>query len=278
MIVATLLLPNAQTGALWLFVGLVICAAPAFAEPLMGESRPKKPSVAMVYCEKYEIHLGGLERLHAFDIHKYSKIQKQLLKDKLLHRRDFYVPAPLTREQILLVHTEGFLQSLKTPGTVAGYLEAPIAGFLSAEMIDRNVLAAFRHASGGTIVAARLALEHGIAVNLGGGYHHAKPAEGEGFCVYADMPIAIRTLQREKRIRRALVVDLDVHQGNGTIVCCKDDPTVFTFSMHQRDIYPVPKEKGDLDIELDAGTNPSPRAARGDGPRPARPRLSSGWL
>jgi histone deacetylase 11 len=199
--------------------------------------------------------LGGLERAHAFDIRKYEKIHKHLLADGLIAPRDFFVPKELPREEILLVHTPAYLQDLKDSAKVADYLEAPIARLMPAAMLDACLLRAFRHASAGTILAARLALEHGIAVNLGGGYHHAKPHKGEGFCIYADMAIAIRALQKEKRIARALVVDLDVHQGNGTALCFQEDESVFTFSMHQGNIYPIPKEKSDLDVELEAGTD-----------------------
>jgi len=122
-------------------------------------------------------------------------------------------------------------------------------------LVDAAILNAVRYSTGGTILAGRLALKHGVAINIGGGYHHAKPDAGEGFCIYADMPIAIRVLQKEKLIRRAMVIDLDVHQGNGTAVCFAGDDSVFTFSMHQGDIYPIPKESSDLDIELRSGTN-----------------------
>ena len=115
------------------------------------------------------------------------------------------------------------------------------------------MLEPFRRASGGTLLAARQALQSGIGINLGGGYHHAKPDRGEGFCLYADVPIAIRKLQAESLIKRAIVIDVDVHQGNGTIVCLPDDDSTFTFSMHQDDIYPIPKEVGDLDVELSSG-------------------------
>jgi len=238
-------------------IGRILCIvissmqATLAAEP----AQPKGANVALVYSKQYEINLGGLERLHPFDIHKYTKICRQLIKDRLVRREDFHVPKPVDREQILLVHTEKYLERLKDPKRVAEYLEAPMVGALPAAMLDRGMLSAFRHASGGTLLAARLALKHGVAINLGGGYHHAKPDNGEGFCIYADMPIAIRVLRKEKLIRRALVIDLDVHQGNGTAVCCQGDESVFTFSMHQGDIYPIPKEKSDRDIELPAGTD-----------------------
>ena len=245
--------------------GIVLCTVPPpvtaqipLQDPTLAGNRPKAATVALVYSKNYEINMAGLERMHPFDIHKYAKIHKRLIKDGLAHSHDFHAPAELTRHQILLVHTPQFLDSLKNPKTVAKYLEAPAARFVPAALMERGMLRAFRHASGGTILAGRLALKHGIAINVGGGYHHAKPHQGEGFCVYADIPITIRVLQREKLIRRTLVVDLDAHQGNGTVVCCRGDQSVFTFSMHQGDIYPIPKEKSDLDVELPPGTGDQP--------------------
>jgi len=242
----------------WLMAIMPIVSGHAAAEPARAapaEEQPRGPRVAVVYSKQYEINMGGLEKTHAFDIHKYEKIRKQLVADGLIAERDCFVPKELSREQILLVHTPAFLESLKHSAKVAEYIEAPVARLVPAGMLDAGMLRAFRYASGGTILGARLALEHGIAVNIGGGYHHAKPDKGEGFCIYADMPIAIRLLQKEKRIARALVVDLDVHQGNGTAVCLRGDPSVFTFSMHQGNIYPIPKEKSDLDVELRPGTD-----------------------
>ncbi len=235
-----------------------IAAMPVLSAAAENDStspRNVKPSIALVYAKQYDINLGGLERAHPFDIHKYSKIAAELVQQKVVELDDFHKPTELQPADILRVHTPAYLENLKDPQKVAGYLEAPTAALLPAQVLDLGMLRAFRYASGGTILAARLAPKHGIAVNLGGGYHHAKPDRGEGFCIYADMPIAIRVLQSEKAIARALVVDLDVHRGNGTIVCCRNDDKVFTFSMHQGNIYPMPKEKGDLDIELESGTN-----------------------
>lgn len=237
-------------------ISMLVAAAPPVAAPAQSApagQQPKAVGVALVYSEDYAIDLGGLERVHPFDVHKYTKIAGQLAADRLVAVGDFRRPEVLTREQMLLVHTPGFLDGLNDSRTVARYLQTPLLGSLPADVMDRRILHAFRRASGGTILAARLALEHGIAVNVGGGFHHAGPKRGGGFCVYADMPIAIRVLQNERLIARALIVDLDAHQGNGTIRCCPNDPTVFTFSMHQGNIYPIPKERGDRDVELRAG-------------------------
>ncbi len=105
-----------------------------------------------------------------------------------------------------------------------------------------------------TTLAGALASDIKHGQNLkGGGFHHAKPEVGEGFCIIADVPIAIKVLQKEGLIKRALIIDIDIHQGNGTIVCLQDDETIFTFSMHEGGIYPIPKEKGDRDVEVAAG-------------------------
>ena len=225
----------------------------AVKEPRAG--RVMNDRVAIVYSAHYQINLGGLEKLHPFDIHKYARIYLKLNTDGLLRPEDVFVPEQVTREQILLVQTPEFLAGLKDPKTVARYLEAPVVAGLPKGALDGGILKPFRYATGGTILAGRLALKHGIAVNLAGGYHHAKPDRGEGFNIYADMAIAIRALQKEKLIHRALVVDLDVHQGNGTAVIFAGDDDVFTFSMHEGGIYPVPKETSDLDVELPAGTD-----------------------
>jgi histone deacetylase 11 len=211
------------------------------------------PMICLVYSDNYLIRLMGLELLHPFDIHKYKKIHDRLVKDGLITTDQFFKPDEITREQILLVQSESLLASLRDKQTLAGYLEAPQLKILPLSMVDKGILRAFRYSSGGTLLAARMALQSGIGINLGGGYHHAKIDTGEGFCIYADVPIAIRCLQQEKLIERALVIDVDVHQGNGTAVCLRHDDSTFTFSMHETDIYPIPKEVSDWDEELPSG-------------------------
>ncbi len=210
--------------------------------------------VCVVYSNAYQIDFGGLEKLHPFDINKYSRIYLGLVTDGVIASDDVYVPGIASAADIGRVHTSAYLESLTDPGALAAYLEFELLAWAPAEFSDRAVLQPFRHATGGTILAGHLAIDHGMAVNLGGGYHHAGPYEGGGFCIYADMPIAIRRLQAEGLIERALVIDLDVHQGNGTALSFKNDDTVYTFDMFQEDIYPVPKEYNDLDVPLPAGT------------------------
>lgn len=225
--------------------------APA-TEPEPEVEAKREYHCQVVYSPGYLINLGGLEKLHPFDIRKYEKIHNQLLEDGVLTDEQTHKPASISNEDFLLVHSDKYLQSLNSRANIARYLEANTLVFAPVSL-DKAVLEPFRRASGGTVLASRLALEHGLAVNIGGGYHHAKPHTGEGFCVYADVPIAIRKLQAEKLIQTAVVVDVDVHQGNGTAVCLAGDDTTFTFSMHQGDIYPIPKENSDHDVELPAG-------------------------
>ena len=223
-------------------------------EDLEVETEVKKLpfTIGVAYSPSYLISVGGLEKFHPFDIRKYQRIHDALLKDDILTAQQTRSPAPITRDNLLLIHTESYLEELKIRSKVAAYLEAPLLN-LAPVSLDESVLKPFRHASGGTILAARQALISGIGVNIGGGYHHAKPSKGEGFCLYADVPIAIRRLQKEGLIKRAVVVDVDVHQGNGTILCLDNDDQTFTFSMHQGNIYPTPKERGDLDVQLNSG-------------------------
>ena len=215
-------------------------------------SKSETPQISVVYSPEYLIDLGGMEKMHPFDIRKYEKIYDALLKEKLVTAGDVYSPSALTVDELKLIHTEDYLERLKKRSNIAKYLEAD-ALKLYPGSLDTAVLQPFRVASGGTLLAARQALSTGIGINIGGGYHHAKPDIGEGFCVYADVPIAIRKLQQEGLIKKALVIDVDVHQGNGTAECLADDDSTFTFSMHQGDIYPIPKSTSDRDVEMQAG-------------------------
>ncbi|MCU0720430.1 MAG: histone deacetylase [Pirellula sp.] len=215
--------------------------------------RPRNPfQVQIVYSPKYLINLGGLEKLHPFDIHKYSKIHKQLVADQSISASHTLSPESLTSEQLRLIHSDEYLETLKDKEMLIKYLEAPALKFAPLNL-EKAVVEPFRFASGGTLLAARSALDVGIGINIGGGYHHAKPTSGEGFCLFADIPIAIRQLQADGHIKKALIVDVDVHQGNGTILCLPNDDSTFTFSMHQAEIYPIPKEMGDLDVEVPSG-------------------------
>jgi len=196
-----------------------------------------------VYSPRYTADIGE----HVFPIEKYHLICDRLRNDLHVPAGQFVEPEPATRDQLLLAHTPEYLSDLeelrRTPRTI--YSELP----LTRELIDMSILIC-----GGTLRAAELALEEGVAVHIGGGFHHAFADKAEGFCYLNDLAVAIRGLQSQGKITRALVIDCDLHQGNGTARIFQQDQRVFTFSIHQRDLYPI-KEESDRDIHLPNGTN-----------------------
>src|SRR5215204_3873089 len=181
---------------------------------------------------------------HVFPIRKFELVRDLLLKEGTLRADEIFEPEPARVEDLLLVHTEDYITRL-----VAGTLTPKEVRKLGLPWSKSLVRRSF-HAISGTINAARFALESGIASNLAGGTHHAYPDRGEGFCVLNDVAVAIRVSQRECLADRFLIVDLDVHQGDGTAFIFRDSPDVFTFSMHGAKNYPLFKQTSSLDIEL----------------------------
>jgi len=199
----------------------------------------------LIYHDGYDLNLGA----HVFPSQKYRMIRDKLLEDGIAQPTDFLQPEPAGDEDVLRVHSQDYVYKLKTgtlSRTEALRLEVPY----SKKLIEACWLAA-----GGSILAARRAIEDGWAANIGGGFHHACPDHGEGFCVIHDVAIAIRRLQFDKVIERAMVVDTDVHQGNGTAVIFGGDGNVYTLSFHQENNYPFPKPPSTVDVELADGTD-----------------------
>jgi len=162
-------------------------------------------------------------------------------------------PQPVTQRDLLRVHTPEYLRLLKSPQSLARILEVPIVARLPSWLINWRVLEPMRLATGGTILTCRLALENGIAINLGGGYHHAADCWGGGFCVYADVPLAAKILHDEARVGRVLVVDLDAHQGNGTASVFQMWDWAFILDLYERDIFPSRKEQEDYPLSVSTG-------------------------
>ena len=185
---------------------------------------------------------------HRFPIEKYALLRDAVVAEGLIAASNVHEPARATPEELERVHTRDYVQRL-TNGTLSD-AELRLLGFpWSPALVERSY-----RAVGGTLGAARQALEDGVAMNLAGGTHHAFPDRGEGFCVFNDVAIAVRTLRAERRIGRATIIDLDVHQGNGTHAIFAGDAKTFTFSMHGGRNYPFHKVPGTLDIELADGT------------------------
>jgi len=197
-----------------------------------------------VWDPSYEVDIGA----HVFVTAKYRLARERLLAEGTAAEPDFVRPEPATRDQLALVHTPGYLA--KVYGGSFSVLDAMrLEVPFSEQLRDAMVLSC-----GGTLLTARLALEHRVAGHLGGGFHHAYADHGEGFCMLNDVAVAVRVLIAEGAIERAAVVDLDVHHGNGSASIFADDDAVFTFSMHQENNYPADKPASDLDVGLDDGT------------------------
>jgi len=204
-------------------------------------------SIRIVFSPHYGVvDLGP----HVFPVKKYDLIRKELLRHNTVTEDDFVEAPRASDEDILLVHTKKYLSLLKEARdrrgdwqTLMWQLEMPFCQ-TPKELIDASL-----YCAGGTTLASRLALEGSVGIHIGGGFHHAFADHGEGFCVVNDIAIAIRKLQSESKIRRAAVIDCDLHQGNGTANIFQDDSSVYTFSIHAQHIYPA-KEKSDEDIGL----------------------------
>jgi histone deacetylase 11 len=211
--------------------------------------------IPIIYHPRYSITVFGLERLHPFDGLKYRRIHDALIADGLRNPADFVRPELIRRVDLERVHTPEYLRSLRRSGVLAGILEVPVLARLPAAFIDWRVLRPMRYAAGGTILACRTAIDYGLAINLAGGYHHAGADRGEGFCVYADIPLAVAAMHAEGLIERVLVVDLDAHQGNGTARTIRPWPWAFILDVYEDDLFPIPKEAEDFAIPITAATS-----------------------
>jgi histone deacetylase 11 len=211
--------------------------------------------VPLVYTPRYNITACGLERLHPFDSQKYRRIRNWLIRQGLRKPGDFIAPRPCTRADLLRVHAPDYLRSLRDRRVLARILEVPVVRYLPAWLIAWRVLRPMRWAAGGTVLACRLARERGLAINLGGGFHHAARDRGGGFCVYADAPLALLTLKEEGRLSSALVVDTDAHQGNGTADTVRPWPWAHLLDLFEADLFPWPKAEEDMPVALPPRTN-----------------------
>ncbi|HEY2121794.1 MAG TPA: histone deacetylase [Candidatus Acidoferrum sp.] len=194
----------------------------------------------LIYHERYDLNLGA----HVFPSQKYRLIETKLVNDGIAHRDDFLRPEPATDEDLLRVHTPDWISKLKT-GTLT------LSDVMKLEVpYSPELVSAFWLAAGGTILAAQSALQDGFGCNIGGGFHHAHAGHGEGFCAIHDVAVAIRRLQSDGAIRKAMVIDTDVHHGNGTAAIFAKDDSVFTLSIHQLNNYPAYKPPSNIDLDM----------------------------
>lgn len=218
---------------------------PAGDSPRENTPAPAPRRPAVVHHDGYFAEIG----LHVFPMKKFRMIRDEIVRRGLVREEDVLTPVPASPEEVLRVHERPYVEKL-VHGRMSALDEALLELPYSKGLVDASFLCA-----GGSILAAREAFARGAGVNLAGGFHHAFPDHGEGFCVFNDVAIAIRDLQASKAIRRAAVIDVDVHQGNGTAAVFHGDPTVFTFSIHEEDNYPAEKPPSDQDIGLETGAD-----------------------
>ena len=196
-----------------------------------------------------EIFAHSLPEGHRFPMAKYDLLPEQLLYEGTITSKNLFEPKPLAEQFILDTHDADYWYRLKNLQLTSSEIRR--TGFpLSEELVNREVVI-----MNGTLQAALFALEYGVGMNIAGGTHHAFTDRGEGFCLLNDIAIAANYLLKYKGFQRILVVDLDVHQGNGTAQIFEQEPRVFTFSMHGGHNYPFHKERSDLDVPLDEGTD-----------------------
>lgn len=184
---------------------------------------------------------------HRFPMGKFSQLRETLIADGVAHPRQFFQPNPLLQAEIEQVHTPDYVQGYMN-GTLDPKAQRRIGLPWSQALTQRTWIAV-----SGTVLTARLALQHGMACNTAGGTHHAFPSYGSGFCIFNDLAIASRVMQAEGLAQKILIVDLDVHQGDGTALIFQQDDSVFTFSMHCEVNFPGTKQQSDLDVPLPVG-------------------------
>lgn len=185
---------------------------------------------------------------HKFPMAKYSRLRERILAEGIVAAEDLHEAPAATLDDLRLVHDAAYVDAV-TSGTVPHDIQRRIGFPWSPQMVERS-----RRSVGATIAAAGVALDKGVSANLAGGTHHAFADRGEGFCVFNDVAVAARVLQRDRHARKIAIVDLDVHQGNGTAAIFAEDDSVFTFSMHGEKNFPFKKEVSDLDVALADGT------------------------
>ncbi len=201
------------------------------------------------YCDEFTLPLPPD---HRFPMRKYTLLREQIVAEGILAQTSLEVPPAASDTQLLRAHTPEYVHKVAT-GTLTEKEIRRIGFPWSPALVERS-----RRSTGGTIAACRAAFQDGLAVNLAGGTHHAFADFGAGFCVFNDVAVAARAMQKEMKLGQVVVIDCDVHQGDGTAAIFRDDPTVFTFSIHGARNFPFHKQQSDLDIELEDGTEDAP--------------------
>ncbi|XP_021749951.1 histone deacetylase 2-like [Chenopodium quinoa] len=213
--------------------------------------------VPLIYSSDYNISFLGMEKWHPFDSSKWGRICQFLASEGVLDKSCIIEPEEASKEDLLVVHPEKYLDSLQSSSTVAKILVVPPVAMLPNCIIQRKILYPFRKQVGGSVLAAKLAKERGWAINVGGGFHHCSADEGGGFCAYADISMCIHFAFVQLNISRVMIIDLDAHQGNGHEVDFSKDKRVYILDMYNSEVYPldlVSRSYINQNIEIPSGT------------------------
>jgi acetoin utilization deacetylase AcuC-like enzyme len=195
---------------------------------------------SVVYSDQYDLKWAE----HVFPVDKFRRVKDRIIRDGIVKPEEIIPARRASESEVLLVHLEEYYQRIWR------MTERPESGWYEFEApVTEKVIESVLWHTGGSIVACEKALEGGVAVSLGGGFHHAFPDHGEGFCFINDIAVAVRAMLEGKKIQRCAIIDCDLHQGNGTARIFEDASEVFTFSIHQENLYPI-KQKSDIDVGL----------------------------
>ncbi|KAG9288878.1 hypothetical protein G9A89_006240 [Geosiphon pyriformis] len=218
--------------------------------------------VPIIYHAGYNIAFWNLEKIHPFDTQKYKRIQRILASSDLFNGKTFYEPSPPTSEELATIHSPKYLESLSSNKELQRILEVPFVAVLPHALIKKKVLEPMLLQTGGSVLAAELALEYGWAINLGGGFHHAHYNGGGGFCVYADITMMVERILSKypEQINRVMIVDLDAHQGNGPERDLAANNQVLVVDAFNANIYPHDKDAISSNTKPIPLTNPAMKA------------------
>lgn len=212
----------------------------------------------IIYRDEYNISFMGFQRLHPFDSEKFGRIYRYLIDHAGLSESSFTKPEIISEDDLLKVHPPKYLASLKKSGNVSRIAEVKLLAFGPNFLLQKYFLTPMKYSTGGTVLGTTLALEKGWAINLAGGFHHAKREDGDGFCFFADIPLAIFKLWEQLPALKVLVIDLDAHQGNGVADYFKDDKRVFIMDVYNEEIYPEDEDaKKYIDYNIPIRSNTS---------------------
>ncbi|KAJ1690167.1 hypothetical protein LUZ63_014322 [Rhynchospora breviuscula] len=213
--------------------------------------------VPFIYSSSYDISFLGLEKLHPFDSSKWGRVCQFLIEEGSMEKMRVVEPLEASKDDLLVVHSERYLEGLEISAKVAIILEVPQVGMFPNLLVQENVLRPFRKQVGGSVLSGKLAIERGWAINVGGGFHHCSAEQGGGFCTYADITLCIQFSFVRLNISRVMIIDLDAHQGNGHEKDFANDERVYTLDMYNADIYPLDYEARryiNQKVELVSGT------------------------